>query len=55
MALAKLKADPFTRATLGTSGLEAVSRNLWLMDCQSCGPRSVRALPRAGFGVRQAW
>lgn len=37
MALAKLKADPFTRATLGTSGLEAVSRNLWLMDCQSCG------------------
>ena len=37
MAVPAFKANPETRARLGRIGLEAVSRNLWAADCQTCG------------------
>ncbi|WP_431879038.1 hypothetical protein [Amycolatopsis sacchari] len=37
MALSKVLVDPFTRSELSRSGLEELSRNLWLGCCLSCG------------------
>lgn len=45
MALRKLLADPFTRSELVRSGLEELSRNLWLGCCQSCGESLADTVP----------
>lgn len=37
MALAVVRVDRFTQSELGRSGLEELSRNLWLGRCQTCG------------------
>lgn len=37
MSLERVYADPYTRAELGASGLVEVTRNLWPVNCQTCG------------------
>ena len=37
VALARLRADPFTRSELSRQGLEELSQNLWSGRCQTCG------------------
>ncbi|MGH3429306.1 MAG: hypothetical protein ACRDQZ_17360, partial [Mycobacteriales bacterium] len=45
MALRILSADPFIRLELGPRGLEELSRNLWLGNCQSCGSSLAPGVP----------
>jgi hypothetical protein len=47
MALRVIRADPFTRSELGRSGLEELSRNLWVGRCQTCGRELGREPPAA--------